>query len=259
MKTRMKLIITAILGMVALTLGFSSCDAFLPTGTASGTVLSYTTADGIGGVTVSVSGHSYFTTTTDEYGDFSFDVPTGDQTLTFTKTGYVFSDLDITVAIGETTTVSSNAIYGQPVLGSGQYRIVLTWGETPSDLDSHLITPSGEEVYFSDKTTTAGDANLDVDDTSSYGPETITITSPQSGIYKYFVYNWSGSPDITTSSAVIKVYNSSGLIKTYNVPTTGTGRYWNVFTLNGSTITDINTVGTVDPAGSLAANRLNTK
>ncbi|MBA4382487.1 MAG: hypothetical protein C0406_07975, partial [Sideroxydans sp.] len=54
-------------------------------------------------------------------------------------------------------------------------RIVLNWGELPSDLDSHLIFPSNH-IYFNSKTgSTSSDAKLDVDDTTSYGPETITI------------------------------------------------------------------------------------
>jgi hypothetical protein len=259
MNSRIKLLTFAFVGAIALMLGISSCDAFLPTGTVSGTVLSFTTADGIEGVTVTVSGHTSFSTTTDADGNFSFDVPSGDQTLILTKTGYDFSDIDVTVTVGETTAIDENEIYGQPVLASGQYRIVLTWGASPSDLDSHLITPNSEEVYFGDKTTTAGDANLDVDDTSSYGPETVTITSPLVGTYRYFVYNWSGSPSITVSSAVVRVYSSAGLVKTYNVPTTGTGGYWNVFTLSGGNITDINTIVSTKPAGSLAANLVTKK
>lgn len=151
------------------------------------------------------------------------------------------------------------------MLSSNQYRIVLTWGETPADLDSHLITPSGEEIYYHNKETTAGDANLDVDNTTSYGPETVTITAPQSGTYRYYVFNYSEKDNgtdtsLTTSHAVVRVYNSSGLLKTYTVPATGAGLYWNVFTLNGSTITDVNAIGTVPPSGSTySANRASRK
>ena len=66
-------------------------------------------------------------------------------------------------------------------------RIVLNWGASPSDLDSHLVYP-GNHVYFSQKEGT--DANLDVDDTDSYGPETITIERKHSGErYVYAVHN----------------------------------------------------------------------
>lgn len=52
-------------------------------------------------------------------------------------------------------------------------RVVLSWGEKPFDLDSHLIFPGGH-IYFDSKEGT--DANLDVDDTDSYGSETVTIS-----------------------------------------------------------------------------------
>jgi len=39
-------------------------------------------------------------------------------------------------------------------------RVVLTWGKTPEDLDSHMISP-GSNIYFESKQST--DAELDVD------------------------------------------------------------------------------------------------
>jgi hypothetical protein len=249
----------ALVGTIALFWCIASCDAFLPTGTVCGTVISFTTGEGITGVTITVSEHAFFTTTTDSNGDFTFDVPSGNQTLVFTKAGYAFSDLTVSVIEGEAIHMESNSIYGQPVLSSGQYRIVLTWGAEPPDLDSHLITPRGEEVYFGNKETDAGDANLDVDDTTSYGPETITISAPQNGTYAYFVYNWSQRPSLTASGAMVRIYDSGGLLQTYNVPSAGNGLYWNVFTLNGSTISDINTIVAIDPAVSLATRRVKSK
>lgn len=69
-----------------------------------------------------------------------------------------------------------------PVLSDDEYRIVLTWSSTPSDLDSHLSGPlsTGERfhVYYSDMSAFDNGetvATLDLDDTSSYGPETITL------------------------------------------------------------------------------------
>lgn len=58
-----------------------------------------------------------------------------------------------------------------------QFRIVLTWGSTPKDLDMRLLTPSavgGKRVvtYNSKK---VGDAEYEVDETKGFGPETITM------------------------------------------------------------------------------------
>jgi uncharacterized protein YfaP (DUF2135 family) len=68
---------------------------------------------------------------------------------------------------------------------SGQLRIVLTWGETPRDLDSHLDTPSGCHVFYGRKQC-RGEASLDTDVTDSFGPETINIAKLEPGVYKYF-------------------------------------------------------------------------
>lgn len=68
-----------------------------------------------------------------------------------------------------------------PNLKNGEMRIVLTWGDYPSDLDSHLVGPSpygSFHVYYDDKNAYYDGVlynNLDVDDTDSYGPETTSV------------------------------------------------------------------------------------
>ncbi|MCK5129153.1 MAG: hypothetical protein KAQ68_04845 [Clostridiales bacterium] len=52
--------------------------------------------------------------------------------------------------------------------------ITLTWDEQ-DDVDLYLIDPSGDVAWYRNMTTTDG-AELDVDDTTSYGPEHITLT-----------------------------------------------------------------------------------
>jgi len=59
-------------------------------------------------------------------------------------------------------------------------RIVLNWGQNPLDLDSHL-SYKNQHVYWDSKQGLA--ANLDVDDTDSYGPETVTIDKRLEGQY----------------------------------------------------------------------------
>jgi hypothetical protein len=254
----------AAFGVVALAalvmFSLAGCTAFLdfftPKGTVAGTVWDATTGTGISGVSVTVVGHSGFSDTTGSTGEFSFEVPAGSLTLHFAATpatSYDFTNVSVTVVGGETTTVPLGETSGNPPLAAGSYRFVLTWGELPHDLDSHLITPNGQHVYFNDPTPTGAGANLDVDDTLSYGPETITITSVQTGTYTYYIYNYSGSPDITTSGAQVRFYNSSGLAQTFTIPTTGTDRYWMVCTLNGATgaVTATNTISATDPAAGL--------
>lgn len=205
------------------------------TGTLEGTVRDATTFEALDGVTVTVEGTEY-TTTTGSDGSFTITAPSGSQTLTFSLEGYSFPEITVEVTAGQTVELSEGATVASPQVSSGNVRIVLSWGASPSDLDSHLETPGGQEVYYGNRTPTGAGANLDRDDTSSYGPETITITDPQVGTYRYWVYQFSSTGSLTTSDAEVQLYDSDGLFATYTVPTSGTGRYWNVVTMeyNGS-------------------------
>ncbi|WP_416054294.1 tetratricopeptide repeat protein [Pectobacterium versatile] len=129
-------------------------------------------------------------------------------------------------------------------------RIVLTWGENPDDLDSHLIYP-GNHIYFSHKN--GRDANLDVDDTDSFGPETITIDKKRLGeSYIYAVHDYSNSEKanslaLSASRAKVFVYVGSSQVRSYSVPLNKTGNIWTVFRLNpNGDFEDINAVGEAD-------------
>nr|WP_237027867.1 tetratricopeptide repeat protein [Pectobacterium polaris] len=129
-------------------------------------------------------------------------------------------------------------------------RIVLTWGERPADLDSHLIYP-GNHIYFSHQK--GRDANLDVDDTDSFGPETITIDKKRLGeSYIYAVHDYSNgdkanSLALSASSAKVFVYVGSSQVRSYSVPLNKTGNIWTVFRLNpNGDFEDINAVGEAD-------------
>ena len=121
-------------------------------------------------------------------------------------------------------------------------RIVLTWGADPSDLDSHLIGPvSGGaqfHVYYVNKEAYDNGERvvmLDVDDTTSYGPETTTLsTINDSELYHYYVHDYSNkgseeNRELAASGARVQVFSGSRLIATYEVPTDGIGTVWHVF------------------------------
>ena len=125
-------------------------------------------------------------------------------------------------------------------------RVVLSWGEKPFDLDSHLIFPGGH-IYFDSKEGT--DANLDVDDTDSYGPETVTISKKHFGesyIYAVQDYSNKGLPNsnyLSASNAKVFVYVGSSLVRSYSVPAGKRGNIWTVFKLNpNGEFEDINSV-----------------
>ncbi|MCV6630699.1 MAG: hypothetical protein OIF50_12675 [Flavobacteriaceae bacterium] len=130
-------------------------------------------------------------------------------------------------------------------------RVVLSWGKRPLDLDSHLIYRNNH-IYFEAKDGT--NAHLDVDDTNSYGPETITIVKKKHGeSYVYAVHDFSNKANMNSnrlaqySDARVFVYIGSSLVKTYNVPQNiKNGNLWVVFKIDeASVIKDINALVSV--------------
>ncbi len=128
-------------------------------------------------------------------------------------------------------------------------RIVLNWGATPSDLDSHITYPNNH-IYFSNMK--GSDALLDVDDTTSYGPETITVQRKHDGEkYVYAVHDYSNggktnSSMLSNSGAKVFVYVGQTLIRTYYVPTNKVGNLWTIFAVTESgEFQDFNTIKNV--------------
>ncbi len=183
-------------------------------------------------------------------GKYSVTLPTACYEVAISKEGFVDSQFNV-IAAADMENVSQNSMLS-PSLGDGQYRIVLTWNENPRDLDSHLVgtTSSGGSfhVYYPSSNMEAYDgdtlvANLDIDDTSSYGPETITLTPTTTGTYKYYVHRYAGTGSISTSGAQVKLYKGNTLIGIYNAPTDqGTGNYWTVFEITNGTVKNINKI-----------------
>jgi hypothetical protein len=116
-------------------------------------------------------------------------------------------------------------------------------------------TPGGQftEVYFASRgsATSPPFATLDIDVTSGFGPETITIERLLPGQYTYAVHNFSNEAPLSASGAQVQVFSPTGVVATFSVPA-GSGRWWTVFTLDGTTgaITPVNTIGSSPPLPS---------
>lgn len=144
------------------------------------------------------------------------------------------------------TLVDNMEIYSNivPKIEDESVKIVLSWGENPSDLDSHLFLPSNKQIaYYSTET---DNCYLDVDDTNSYGPETITLNKLERGTYKYYVADFTNcsadnysSMDMSTSFAKVDVYTKNGLISTFTVPSNRSGVIWHVFNISNGKIVPV--------------------
>ena len=199
-----------------------------------------------------VTGTPIATTTSAANGTYSFaSLSAGTYTVRAVKTGYTDGAVTATVAAA---TQDAPVLFLSPVGTNVAWRFVLSWGSTPRDLDSHLTGPvpgssNRFHVYFSSEgsVTASPFARLDVDVTSGFGPETITIAQQFPGVYRYYVYQWSSDGAIPTSNARVDVYQGNTLVRQF-FPPQGTGRYWTVFEIDGTTLTPVNTLGTVAPA-----------
>jgi hypothetical protein len=113
------------------------------------------------------------------------------------------------------------------------YRIELTWGAEPRDLDSHLYDANGNHLYYSNRDIPG--ANLDTDDTSGYGPENVRISYIAAGDaadhYEYKVYLYSGADD-TGEISTVKVFRGGSAAPTHTWSRSWSGiRWWHVFNI----------------------------
>ncbi|MER1984407.1 MAG: S-layer homology domain-containing protein [Solibacillus sp.] len=193
------------------------------------------------------------TATTDAYGYYTVNVPAGVYTGEFSAPGYLTTHM-VATATSDYFSTDQHAT-AMRAAASQEVKVMLTWDERPSDLDSHLVGPTADNgefhiAYYEKQYTENGIvfADLDWDDTSSYGPETTTIRQLKDGEYRFYVHNFSGQSGYDTalrkSGAKVAVYlgNATTPKETFIVPTgEGTETIWNVFDLivtnNGETVT----------------------
>jgi len=258
----------AIVGIVALFVlaGCEECPDFgeeQQTGECAltGYVLDAISGDGVSGAEVYIVGDG--SAETDESGWFFIaDAPCGDQTVEITADGYI--DLETEISIGDTTEQDFAIV---PVSEFDDWRFILSWGQDPADLDSHLWVPLNVESYWHVYYANDGYldqepyAQLDVDDVTSYGPETITIRKHNieersqdfyDGEYIYAVKHYSGASSIPESGATVRIYRGNVLVRTITAPpgTAYDDWYWYVGRLNCRTgaWTLVNTYSASSPA-----------
>lgn len=146
-----------------------------------------------------------------------------------------------TVNVGQTTNVTAALNVPDKI---NAYRVVLTWNAEPADLDAHLVAGNGGHVYYKAKSIPG--AVMDLDDTQSFGPETITVTDVSAlGGFTYSVHDFTNratfldASGLADSGATVRVYAGSALVKIYTVPANMNGTVWNVFSVEADgTITD---------------------
>lgn len=184
----------------------------------------------------------------------------GYYTLQVSKDGYGTSQKNVTVSSG-TESNGKVVMKGSSSTGNSDaaLTVIMSWSDTPSDLDSHMFGPGVADsqdtfhTWFSNKDYYGNSdqpiANLDLDDTDGIGPETTSVYTLQTGKYDFYVHDYSnkgetGSYELSDSGATVEVFIGDVKVKEYYVPSGKEGTLWHVFTYNPSTnvVTDVNTV-----------------
>ncbi len=89
--------------------------------------------------------------------------------------------------------------------GQSRLKVVLSWDSDAADLDLHVLTPDGGHVFYGNRVLDNG-AALDVDVTTGYGPEIVSMPAPLPGPYFVFVnYYGAGSQleDLTVAQVTL--------------------------------------------------------
>jgi hypothetical protein len=199
-------------------------------------------------------------------------LPAGQSVLTVSAAGFgtITQATELVCGANDLSVALSPGAGSAGGLTAGQFRVVLTWGRNPADLDSHLTGPTSSSrfhLYYVSRS--SGGCGLDVDDTSSFGPETVTCPSTGTtggtaltpGVYRYSVHHYSGTGNIGTSGAIVRLEQGDGTTQYFFPPTTGwvttgTNNVWTVFEItvgaDGTTsVSTINSIGSVSSAGAV--------
>lgn len=168
----------------------------------------------------------------------------GMYTVEISRDGYITEKFEVQIMSNLQDTQKS--FYISPVLSDNAIRFVLSWGASPSDLDCHLEGRAGDgtytHIYFSNMYQLNGGgqkiAELDVDDTNSFGPETVTLYD-MNGSFDFYIDDYTNSGTISASGATVKIYVGSALYSTVVIPA-GVSDLWHVCTVSGGTVTVTN-------------------
>lgn len=183
--------------------------------------------------------------TTDSTGKASLDLKeSGTYTVVVSKDGYITEQFEVYILSNMSQTQETFTL--SPTISGNGIRLVLTWGASPTDLDSYLIGTSSDGTYVNVNFTNMGAydgsankvAELDVDDVTSYGPETVTLHDT-AGSYEFIVDDFTDSGTISQSGATVKIYVGSTLYATVSIPG-GISDQWHVCTIQNGQVTVTN-------------------
>jgi uncharacterized protein YfaP (DUF2135 family) len=98
-------------------------------------------------------------------------------------------------------------------------RVVLSWDTDATDVDLHVVSPTGEHAWYGDRVTPSGGA-IDVDVTTGFGPEIFAHPSPPHGVWQIYVNYYAGgmhpengAPRAEITTAQVAILTDEGSVR----------------------------------------------
>lgn len=172
--------------------------------------------------------------------DLSFDSDIFDQLTA--KAGEVRITLELIDAVAEVGDPLDIDLAGVEV-ESGEVKVSLSW-DTPTDVDLHVIEPSGFEIYYSNKVSPSG-GTLDLDSNAGCsidGVNNENIYWPEgaspSGDFTVTAHMWSDCEEGGASGTVTMTFcgDDSPIYETFSLGPSGSSESWSFTSLCGSRV-----------------------
>ena len=87
-------------------------------------------------------------------------------------------------------------------------RVILAWDTDGTDLDLHVVTPSGEHAWYGQKVISTG--AIDIDVTTGFGPEIFSSPAPQHGLYQVYGNYFGNYDNSGLTTARLSVISNEG-------------------------------------------------
>ncbi|MEN3011072.1 MAG: carboxypeptidase-like regulatory domain-containing protein, partial [Candidatus Bipolaricaulaceae bacterium] len=235
-----------------------------------GLVVDANTGQGLAGATITIipkTGGTSRTTTTRADGTFTAtNLPAGTYKVSASKPGYVTTTDEVEWEVREGCWDRVPFIALPRTQASDVYTVVLEWRGWCDifDLDSYLWLPdtlpprNRYMVYWLDR----GNFNVHpfarlLRDEPGEMPErtwwplfveALTFRARYTGTYRFAVNSFGGGTNWACADAVVRLYRGSSLVGTFLARNaTGSGVWWNVFTVSGTTVAAVNQLTTEFP------------